>query len=410
MTSKLDKQVVIDALRVEDVLAAYSIDGRWSGRWLRSKRCPATVHGTDGFGISREGKWHCHGCDIGGGDLLSLIAAFEGLDCRNAFGDVIAVAATIAGVDENDDFGPSPTARKPRKPATPAPVIPPLAERIATARARCEWVWSHLKSPDQNERTASTGRHWYLESRGLRWSELPHHAKINVRDLGFWTVPGDYDKLAEVCGEDWDPPDRRRITKALTSIYNAIGVGVCVRHVETGILTDIRARRAEPAEGEPKILGMKDGVTVDTRQHGTDLVACYGNPHHMESDLVFVGEGWADYLTACLRWPKADVLGSVDAGSYPLVASFAARYLAERGGGRLVLIAQNDPPRTKKKPDGTEEIIRGAADRAVDAAAKRAIGLLGPDGVGWLEASRYGVKDLNDIARAGRLGELPERP
>lgn len=406
MTSKLDKQVVIDALRLEDVLTAYGIEGRWAGRWLRAKRCPATVHGTDAFGVSREGKWHCHGCDLGGGDVLSMIAAFEALDCRTQFSDVIEVAAAIAGVDEDDDFGVSPTKRKPTRKAPPAPTIPPLAERIAIAIARCEWVWSHLKSPDQQERTTSTGRHWYLEDRGIRWSELPHHAKTNVRDLGFWTVPGDYDRLVELVGEDWDPPERRFISKAISRIYNAIGVGVCVRHVESGRLTDIRARRAEPAEGEPKILGMKDGVTVDARPAGTDLVACYGNPHHMEGDRVFVVEGWADYLTACLRWPKADVLGAVDAGSYPLVASFAARYLVERGGGRLILVAQNDPPKTK--PDGT--VVRGAADRAVDAASKRAIGLLGPDDVTWLEASRYGVKDLNDIARAGRLGELPESP
>ncbi len=400
----IDKEEVLARLSPEAVASTYGIVGRWSGRWLRSRQCPAGVHGTDAFGLSREGKWHCHACDIGGGDLLSLVAAFEKTDCTIDFPRVVEVAATIAGVEDDDAWGGPSEKRAPRK--LQAPVQAPIADRLHVARARCEWVWAHLKSPDRVERVQATGRHAFLDTRGLPWGEIPEHARVNVRDLGFWTMPGSYDELVTIMGEDHVPKEERRGCRAVRAIYNAVGVGVAVRHVETGHIVDIRARRSEVAEGEPKILGMLGGVTVDNGE----LVACYGNPHALDRDVVVVVEGWADYLTACWRWPKLDVLGAVDAGQYPLVAGFAARYLAERGQGHLVLVAQDDR-REVVDPDTWEtKIVTGAAERAVAAASKRAIALMGPTDVVWLECSRWGAHDLNDIAKAGRAGELPGEP
>ncbi len=403
----IEKDDVLAQLAPEKAAAAYGLDGRWYGRWMRSKRCPQTTHGTDAFAISREGKWHCHGCDIGGGDVLSLIAACEGLDASTGFQEILEIGASLAGIEPEADFGD--TAKPLRAPTKRpmAPALPALSQRLTEAYARCEWVWSHLKVP---ARVLETGRHWYLETRGLRWSEIPDDARINVRDLGFWTVPGDFDQLIKITGESEIPKEKRRIARTIHSIYStAVGVAVAVRHVETGRLCDVRARRAEPKEGEPKILGMAGGVTVDARAGVTDLIACYGMPHSMQRETVVVVEGWADYLTAALRWQKADVLGAVDAGQYPLVAGFAARYLAERGAGRLVLVAQDDPIKEVTNPKtGEVTTMPGAAERAVDAASKRAIALLGPADVSWIEMRQFGAKDLNVLAQAGRLGELPE--
>lgn len=400
--TRFDRDAVLERLTVDQVAETYGIAGRWAGRWLRSRRCPTDHHSTDAFGLSREGKWHCWSCDTGGGDLLSLIALAEGLDCRADFPALLEIAAGIAGVEPEVDFGeaPAPT-RRPRA-VPPAPPVEPIADRLQAAQRRADWVWNHLKPP---VRAIETGRHPYLEERGIRWALLPATAREDVRELGFWTVPGDYEALIGLVGTE-------PISRTFRAIYSGDqGLAIAVRHIDTGLLCDVRARRYAPAAGAPKILGMPGGLTVDARDFGSsDLVACYGWPHALTGDLVIVVEGWADYLTACLRWPHASVLGAVDAGQYPLVAAFAARYLAERGRGRLVLVAQDDGEREHKSHDGTIEMVPGAADRAVNAASKRAIALLGPESVGWIEARPFGVKDLNDIARAGRLRELPEKP
>lgn len=386
---KIDKAEILARLDAATVASHYAIAGRWSGRWLRSRSCGRDHHGTAAMGLAADGKWHCHACDDGG-DLLALVARCEGLDPAADFGRVLEVAAQLAGVDLEleADFG-APVPAPPRKPP-PAPPQLELRERLAVAQPRARWIWDRLPAlPDQ-----------WLGWRSIR--PLHPRAAANVRSLGF-RFPDDErgrwsrDRLPVEIAPD------ERAARAIWGTYcREPGYAIAVRHVETGALVDVRARYLEPKPDQPKILGMLGGVTSDARRDGgADLVGCYGWPHALEADALVVVEGWADYLTACDRWPRADVLGAVDAGQYPLVASFAARYLAERGDdGLLVLVAQHDATR----PDGSP----GAADRAVNLASKRAINLLGPNRVRWIECAAYGVKDLNDIARAGRRDELPE--
>jgi hypothetical protein len=404
--TRVDKGDVLASLTAEAVAAQYGIAGRWFGRWMRARRCPASEHGTDAFGLARDGAWHCHACDIGGRDLLSLVAACEGLDCATAFPEVLEVAAAIAGVEPEPDFGVATSAplRKPRPPAPP--VIPPLAERVCAATARAQWIWGHLKPIDPIERVIETGRHWYLDTRGIAWARLTAAARASVRELGFWTLPGEYEQLATLVGEATLTLKDRRVTRSIGRIFSSdAGVAIAVRHVETGNLVDVRARRAEVREGEPKIMGMPGGVTGE----GGELVGCYGMPHLLDADVGIVVEGWADYLTACMVWPDADVLGAVDAGSYPLVAGRLARSLAERGRGRLVLVVQHDPDRVDQR---TGMPVRGAAYVAADAAEKRALAMLGPGRVQRLACRDYlsGERgfDLNDIVRSGRIASLPE--
>ncbi len=368
-----ERDAVLEALRAEDVANHYQIAGVWRGRGLRSKRCPKADHSTDAMWLARDGKWHCHACDIGG-DLLHLIAYAEGLDIRAEFPAVLELAAQIAGVADSDDFGggaPPP----PKRP--PPPPLPPLAARVDVAKRRAAYAWGKLFDGERGD--------FYLRARGLdpaivRGRELLKTTPIRISR----------DEVERAKARPGGGDDLGR----LASMFAQVGLACPVRHVDTGDLVDIRVRRFEPRDDQPKIVGMVGGVVRD----GDTLVGCYGRPHELESELVVVVEGLADYLTALQVWPEADVLGAVDAGSYPLVASFAASQLAELGDtGKLLLVEQDDPERIDKR---TGKPIDGAADRAVNiGASKRAISLIGPRRVGWLFSAPH--KDLNDAIRAG---------
>jgi hypothetical protein len=187
----------------------------------------------------------------------------------------------------------------------------------------------------------------------------------------------------------------------LVKSFSIPGLAIPVRAVDDGRLVDIRIRRFEPREGQPKIVGMLGGVTVGPPERGRvrTLVGCYGHPEHIDpgaSNLVVVVEGALDYLTALCVWPEAQVLGAVDAGSLSLVARHAAMGLAGFPNARILIVEQNDG-------EGA------AADRSVNedpnSAGKEAIRILGPKRVGWLFCEDDGdpkVKDLNDLVKNGR--------
>lgn len=370
-----ERDAVLEALRAEDVANHYQIAGTWRGRWLRSKRCPKTDHGTDAMGLARDGKWHCHACDIGG-DLLHLIAFAEGLDVRADFPAVLELAAAIAGLGDVDDFGggaPSP----PKRP--PPPPVAPIAARLDTARRRAEYAWGKLF----DWRAGGAGDA-YLGARGIAYERV--HARETLKTT---PIRIGREELARVKARSAQGGEE---LERLAHMFTQAGIACPVRSVADGRLVDIRVRRFDPRDDQPKIVGMVGGVVRD----GNELLGCYGRPHELDAELVVIVEGLADYLTALALWPDADVLGAVDAGSYPLVASFAAQALAERDDdARILLVEQNDVEKTK---DG--KVIPGAADRAVNlGASKRAIALLGPRRVGWLWSNPH--KDLNDAVRAG---------
>lgn len=345
---------VLEALRVEDVIAHYSISGRFNGRWMRSRRCPTDDHGTFAMALARDGMWKCHACDVGG-DLLDLIAIAERLDIRSDFGAVLDAAAEIAGMVDPDGFV-SATPR-PRPPRPELPRLPPLRERLAVAIKRATWTWANLR-----EQAFLTDA--YLRSRGLDPVAISLREQLREAPIA------------------WRPevePARDSDLARHLRICAPIAIGVQVRSVVDDVATDIRLRRVEPRENQPKVIGMLAGVTSDDGR----LVACYGRPAHVDADLVVVAEGLFDYLTALQLWPGAAVLGAPEAGSVPLVAEHAARAVAARGRGRVLLIEQNDG-------EG------GAADLAVNAAAKRAIALLGPGAVGQLLCGPA-HKDLNEL-------------
>lgn len=407
----LDRATVLAALRVEDVLQHFGIPGAWRGRWLRSRRCPKSDHDGDAFGISREGRWHCHSCDQGG-DLLRLVAFGHGLDPRTDFQRTLEISAEIAGVTDDESFGGSAAASKP-VPRAALPPIPPFEERVRLAKKRAAWVWDRLVQRSETPRSAADlylAHERKLDPVGLRKIEDLRETPLRIALSG---LPGSED-----------------LTRMVKS-FSVPGVALPVRAVDDGALVDIRIRRYEPREGQPKIVGMLGGVTTGPADRGgvRELVGCYGHPEVIDpgpSLLVVVVEGALDYLTALNVWPDAQTLGAVDAGCMGLVAGHAARKIAGYPGARLLIVEQADPPR--RQADGTVKL--GSGDRSVNedvnAATKVAVRILGPRRVGWLfcgvpclklgeidlrhppadpnapvPVEHTTTKDLNDLVRAG---------
>lgn len=379
----ISKEQVLDALRAEDVAAHYDIKGPWRGRWMRAPRCFVADHGSDAMGLARDGMWHCHSCDDGG-DLLKGIALAEKLDIKNDFRKVIEIAAGIAGVEDEDDFGATPKPPKPERPKPPP--IPSLTERVAIAKKRAAWLWSNLT-------IGSTGVAAYLQKRGLDPLIVCEREKIRSTPL---CVPR---------GALTGNPDREKLGR----MFTVGGLAIPVRHVVTGEFVDVRVRRYEPRDDQPKVIGMLGGVVSERHE----LVGCYGYPHAISSDCVVVVEGVADYLTALQVWQHADVLGATHAGVYPLVARHAAKCLGENGGGTVILVAQrdffgDDAAYKATWKDGNGKPIDGAADRAVDEATKNVISLLGAYACAWVECAPH--KDLNDRWRAGDAIQIAATP
>lgn len=394
---------VVAALRSEDVANHLGIKGQWRGRWMRSARCGETDHGSECFAIAQHGRWHCHSCDKGG-DLLALLALGEGLDIKEDFGKVLEIAAGIAGVevDAGGDLfgiGPSKPAPRPRPEAAP---LAPLADRIALAKRRAAWVWDRLTGSDCEIPQT------YLRARGL------DPARVLAREQ-LKSTPLQLDKALRVQIEDRAPnitPELRTLWWTMGIRKGTLSMAIPVRAVTDGALVDVRLRRLEPLEGQPKIVGMVGNVTVAPAERGKmrRLIGCYGNPHAIDADHVVIVEGALDYLTALQLWPGAQVLGAVEAGTLALVTAHAASALAWRDStSRLTIVEQADPPRVLK--DG--RTVAGAADQSINedpnAATKVAVRLLGhPKRVGWLFCELAGtlvdgkpVKDLNDLIRAG---------
>jgi hypothetical protein len=376
VTAKRDD--VLAALRAEDVANHLGLKIAWRGRWGRARSCARTDHSSDAFAFARDGMWHCYSCDEGG-DLLKLLAISEGLDVKAEFPKVLELAAAVAGLIDEDDFG-GPSKPPPRVRPAPPP-IDPIDKRLALARKRAAWVWSRMVERELPSGRLNSDRYLELE-RGLAPSLVRAREEYSDTPLRISRAE------ASKGGADLEK---------LARMFARPGLAVPVRSPIDGALVDIRIRRFESTDDRPKIVGMLGGVS--SSQAVGELYGCYGFPHAIESDLVVVVEGLIDYLTALVRWPGADVLGAVEAGSLSLVAAHAARALAEHSdSGRLLIVEHADGFTKQGKP--------GAGDRAVNeemnAATKVANSILGPRRLGWLFCGGAdGIKDLNDMWLAG---------
>ena len=395
---------VVAALRVDEVLEHAGIKGQWRGRWMRTRRCAETDHASDAFGINQNGHWHCHSCNKGG-DLLALLALCEGLSIKDDFPAVLELAAGLAGVaasDPSDMFGIGP--RRPERRERPeAAPLPPMPQRIALAKKRAAWVWDRLW--DGRESGIAPA---YLRQRGLSPDLVLSRETVKSTPL---RIPGDL-RLQIECKDPRTSDELRTLWWTMGARAANLAIAIPVRHVRDGQLVDVRLRRVEPREDQPKIIGMVGNVTVAPAERGKtrQLIGCYGNPHAIDADHVVVTEGLLDFLTSLQIWPDAQCIGAVEAGTMALVVGHVAQALAQRDNtSRLTIVEQSDPPRQLK--DGS--IVAGAADASINedpnAATKVALRLLqSPSRVGWLFCDMSGamldgkpIKDLNDLVRAG---------
>lgn len=385
-----NRDQVLEALRADDVARHLGITGTWRGRWMRARRCGRTDHDSDAFGLARDGMWHCWSCDEGG-DLLKLIAIGEGLDVRAEFPAVLEVAAGIAGLVDEDDFGGGVVAPKVRPPPPP---VDPIARRIEVARKRGAWAWARMQQRIPASTGKLSGADRYLELvRGLPTSQV--RAREEYREAPILISKAELERMG---GDDSDLAKFARM-------FAHPGIALPVRSPIDGAIVDIRVRRYEPgtkADGteRAKIVGMLGGVTsYDHGDAGRELLGCYGFPHDLSSDCVIVTEGMFDYLTALVAWPNADVLGAVEAGSMSLVAKVAAKALARRGDDGRLIIVEHEDGITK---DGRSGAARRSIFEEPNAATKVAVSIIGPRRLGWVfcggkDAQGNALKDLNDM-------------
>lgn len=270
-----------DALSVDSVIARYGLAGRKHGNEYRLKACPRCRGSARRQSVAvnaRTGQWFHHGTGCSG-DVLDLVAACEGLDCKREFRKVIDIAAEIAG------FGAmSETEREERvrvaKERAAREVIADLERRIA-ARSTAGAAWQGYA------RFCPRGIS-YLESRGLDASFLINRDAVR---------------------------------------FAHDGIAVAIRGTE-GEVTNT-ARRLY--EGELRMLTLKD---CSTRGYMIDCAA------DIRRDVV-VTEGIMDSLTARQVWPEATILGASGAGLLPaLVRSIVLRVKLARA--RLLVVPHDD--------------------------------------------------------------------
>jgi hypothetical protein len=288
--TRLQADDVRAELSAVQVIQAYGLRGVLRGSQYRLRECPRCHEKSRREAIAidaRTGSWLHHGFErnAGGacsGDVLDLVAACEGLDCRRDFARVMERAAQIAGVTSVSDVDREQRQRQ-------------IAERVrADAVAELERMVSNRNTAGAtwNSYARFEGRGMrYLEGRGLRAAAL---------------VDADAARFA---------PD---------------GVAVAIRDVE-GRAVNVARRIYEP--GVAKVMTMKDHSTRGTM---IDAVADVRGG----CDVVVI-EGVMDALTARIAWPAAVVLGANGAGNVPKVVESAIARI-KLAGARLSLVPHDD--------------------------------------------------------------------
>lgn len=341
---RLDRDVVLAALRPEDVIATYNIQGRRQGDELRTGVCPSCGPRTRKDAVSINlvsGRWLClpHGC---AGALLELIAGVNQLDVRRDFPRVLEMAAGIAGVTPDAD--------------------PAEAKRVLERRAAEERAMEEARARRQESAMCVAGQVW----RDLRRLHAEGHRYLAI-ERGL-----DADDL---------------IARDLVRFGDAGDVYVALWS-STGTIRNLVRRRLR---GDPKVLGWPACPTSGT------LVGCVGGIGR--GATVVITEGVIDTLTACLAWPDALVLGAHGAAELPTIAKVIAPRVAQLGG-ELLICAHNDPPRKDGQPGVGQE--RGDEAMAIAIEAGLVMSRPGGEPVTRVHAVGFGPhKDLNDAYRTG---------
>ncbi|HEX4455692.1 MAG TPA: hypothetical protein VH143_32750 [Kofleriaceae bacterium] len=281
-----------DALRAEDVIAAYGLRARKLGATYRLAECPGCGSKSSSWAIvinTRKGTWghFGHGRNEGGacfGDLIDLVAACEGFARRTEWRRVLDRAAEIAGV------------------------------QAVTDEQRAEL---HAQRIERERRAAAEERRADAERReraAADWQALArrHHdgeAYLQGRGLDHALVAGD-----------------------LVRFSHAGDICVRLHDLVDGELVTVQRRLIAPSDPSRK---------CHTPAGGTTRGTLCGRIQDIGADDTIVVEGVADTLTAIQLWPAATVLGAAGAGQLAAVVEAAAPAV-RTNGGRLVLVPDDD--------------------------------------------------------------------
>lgn len=282
--ARIDRETVLDGLRVADVIAALGLQGRQHGAEFRTRQCPRCgTRSRDSVAINlATGLWHCHVGECGG-DILDLVATLCGLDAHRDFPAVLARAAELAGVSPSEG-PPDPSRRIERE-----RLERERQEREAVEERRKRAAAIAMATPhwDRLARRSPAGEA-YLASRGL--------ADAIARQLVRFEPDG--------------------------------SIAVALRTADDLIVNVVRRRLPGGPPDAPKVLGLKGCPTRGTM---VGALASIVGPV-----TVILVEGLADALTAAIGWPGAVVLGAHGAGRMELIGQHAARRV-KIAGGRLWL-------------------------------------------------------------------------
>jgi hypothetical protein len=338
-TPRLDKEAVLAALRIEDVISFFALKGRRVGDEFRTGVCPACGPRNRGDSVAinmLSGRWsdHAHGCS---GDIWTLIAGYSGLDVKRDFDRVVEIGGTIAGVTPDAD--------------------PEAIARAAARRRELEAKLEEKKRADRERAIKHAAAVWLqLSSRSFRGENYLR----DQRGL-------DAEHLAELdvvrFGQSGDPFVALRSSKG--EILN------CVRRV------------IDPRPDGPKVVGLPGCPTAGT------LVGAL--PELRQGARVVITEGVIDTLTAYIAWPDAIVLGAHGVSRYAMIVGVVAPLVVARSG-ELLLVGHDD----QVGRDALDESMKLAIE-----AGLVTIGAGGEPRCSVRVVAIGGAKDLNDAYRAG---------
>lgn len=273
MIAGLTTEDVRDALTVESIIDRYGLVAKRRGSQYRLRQCPRCGSKSSREAIAidaRTGSWCHHGFERPGGDcsgdILDLVAACEGLSCRNDFRRVLAIATEIAGVTDSLTEIERDQRREQAKERARRDVIAELEQRVA-ARSTAGDAWAALA------RSTPAGMA-YLATRGLDAAALI--ARDAVR-------------------------------------FATDGIVVAIRDAD-GCPVSTATRLYDPGD-RPKVLALRGHSTRGTMVNATSQIR-----HDRD---VIVTEGVLDTLTARVAWPTAVVLGANGAGNIRKVVEMA---------------------------------------------------------------------------------------
>lgn len=355
VSGRIDADAVRAKLTGEKVLDFYAVEAR-GGRTMQLRECPRCKRRQRRIAckVDRDtGRWIHHsgpdGAAVCKGDALDLVAAFERLDTRTQFQEVLARAAQIAGVAPNIDPAELARIRAEHQAAREARDRRAAAER-ARGEAMVPVLWEAL------DRRHLRGER-YLADRGLTPAALRQAGDV----VRFYP--------------EGSPAVR------LYSLDSSEPINIIRRQIDR----------------EPKILSLDLGEVIgadDVVGTLSTLGTLVGRVTDIDPDGVDVAvllEGMTDSLAALLAFPTCAIVGANGWRMMPRVAAAIAPRLVAAGGWLLVAV------------DDDEQGIAGAGDAmraAVDA------GLVLDESVRAIELGAH--HDLADAWRAGWRWTWPD--